>query len=60
MSLSGQNNHFNTFFIDGANNTDTKGLSANGMNGGQTGSPPISIEAIEEINVLQAPSDKIL
>lgn len=55
MSLAGQNNRFNAFFIDGASNTDIRGLAANGMNGGQTGSPPISIEAIEEINVLQAP-----
>jgi hypothetical protein len=27
------------------------------MNGGQTGSPPISIEAIEEFNVSLAPYD---
>jgi hypothetical protein len=55
MSLAGQNNRFNAFFIDGANNNDIFGLAANGMNGGQTGAPPISIEAIEEINVLLAP-----
>lgn len=55
MSLAGQNNRFNAFFIDGANNTDMKGLSLNGMNGGQTGSPPISVEALEEINVLLSP-----
>lgn len=55
ISLAGQNNRFNAFFIDGGNGTDIRGLSANGMNGGQTGSPPISIEAIEEIKVLQAP-----
>lgn len=55
ISLAGQNNRFNVFFIDGANNTDIKGLSANGFNGGQTGSPPVSIEAIEEINVSLAP-----
>ena len=51
MSLAGQNNRFNAFFIDGANNNDIQGISVNGMNGGQTGSPPISIEAIEELNV---------
>lgn len=55
MSLAGQNNRFNAFFIDGANNTDMRGLSVSGMNGGQTGSPPISIEALEEINVLLSP-----
>ncbi|MEO7984102.1 MAG: carboxypeptidase regulatory-like domain-containing protein, partial [Bacteroidota bacterium] len=57
MSLAGQNNRFNAFFIDGANNNDILGLSANGTNGGQTGSPPVSIEAIEEIKVLLAPYD---
>ncbi|HJW28814.1 MAG TPA: hypothetical protein VJ508_06130, partial [Saprospiraceae bacterium] len=34
-----------------------KGLAVNGMNGGQTGSPPISIEALEEVNVLLTPYD---
>src|SRR5204862_875496 len=55
MSLAGQNNRFNSFFIDGANNNDIQGISVNGMNGGQTGSPPVSIEAIEELNVSVAP-----
>ncbi len=57
MSFVGQNNRFNSFFIDGANNNDILGNSVNGMNGGQTGSPPISIEAIEEFNVSLAPYD---
>jgi hypothetical protein len=57
MSLAAQNNRFNAFFIDGANSSDVQGLAVNGMNGGQTGSPPISIDAIEEINVLLSPYD---
>jgi len=57
MSLAGQNNRFNAFFIDGANNNDIQGNSVNGMNGGQTGSPPVSIEAIEELSVSLAPYD---
>lgn len=57
ISLAGQNNRFNAFFIDGANNNDILGLAVNGTNGGQTGSPPISIEAIEQIKVLLAPYD---
>ena len=57
MSFAGQNNRFNAFFIDGANNNDILGISVNGMNGGQTGSPPISMEAIEEFNVSLAPYD---
>ncbi len=57
ISLAGQNSRFNAFFIDGANNNDILGLSQSGANGGQTGSPPISMEAIEEIKVLLAPYD---
>jgi hypothetical protein len=57
ISLAGQNNRFNAFFIDGANNNDISGLAVSGMNGGQTGSPPISMEAIDEINVLLTPYD---
>ena len=57
ISLAGQNNRFNSFFIDGANNNDIGGTAVNGMNGGQTGSPSVSMEAIEEINVLLAPYD---
>ena len=57
MSFAGQNNRFNAFFIDGANNNDIQGISVSGMNGGQTGSPPVSIEAIEEFNVSLAPYD---
>jgi len=57
ISLAGQNNRFNSFFIDGANNNDISGVAVTGMNGGQTGSPPVSIEAVEEINVLLSPYD---
>ena len=55
MSLAGQNNRFNALFIDGANNNDIQGISVSGVNGGQTGSPPVSIEAIEELTVSLAP-----
>lgn len=57
MSLAGQNNRFNALFIDGANNNDIQGTSVSGVNGGQTGSPPISMEAIEELSVSLAPYD---
>jgi outer membrane receptor for ferrienterochelin and colicin len=57
ISLAGQNNKFNAFFIDGANNNDMLGLAPSGINGGQTASPPVSIEAIEEITVLLSPFD---
>jgi outer membrane receptor for ferrienterochelin and colicin len=57
ISLAGQNNKYNAFFIDGSNTNDMLGLANNGSAGGRTGSPPISIEAIEEIKVLQSPYD---
>lgn len=57
ISLAGQNNRFNAFFIDGASVTDILGLAPSGTNGGQTGSAPISIEAIDDIKVLIAPYD---
>src|SRR4030095_7831262 len=55
MSFAGQNNKYNAFYIDGSNNNDILGIALSGTNGGQTASPPISIEAIEEINVSLAP-----
>jgi hypothetical protein len=57
ISLAGQNNKYNAFFIDGSNTNDILGLANSGTAGGQTGSPPISMEAIEEIKVLQSPYD---
>lgn len=57
MSLAGQNNKYNSFFIDGSNNNDMLGTALSGTNSGQTGSPPISIEALEEIKVLLSPYD---
>src|SRR4029078_2847814 len=40
-----------------ANNSDIQGNSITGMNGGQSGVSPVSIESIEEINISQAPYD---
>ena len=57
MSLAGTNNKYNAFFIDGSNNNDMLGTALNGTNSGQTGSPPISIEALEEIKVVLSPYD---
>lgn len=57
ISVAGQNNRYNQFMIDGANNNDNFGLSASGTNGGQTGAPPISIDAIESIQIGISPYD---
>ena len=57
MSFAGSNNKYNSFQIDGVVNNDVFGLSSSGTNGGQTGANPISLEAIEEIQVVIAPYD---
>ena len=48
VSIAGQNNRFNSFYIDGAVNNDQFGLSASGTNGGQAGVGPISIDAVDQ------------
>ncbi len=57
ISFAGANNRYNSFQIDGAVANDSFGLAASGTNGGQTGSNPISLDAIEEIQVVVAPFD---
>nr|WP_169932373.1 carboxypeptidase regulatory-like domain-containing protein [Nonlabens sp. Ci31] len=57
ISIAGQNNRYNSIFIDGAVNNDVFGLAGSGTNGGQIGVNPISIDAIESIQVNVAPFD---
>ena len=57
ISIAGQNNRYNGFYIDGAVNNDVFGLSNSGTNGGQTGAPPISIDAIDQFQVIVSPFD---
>ena len=57
ISFAGSNNRYNSFQIDGAVSNDTFGLSGSGTNGGQTGANPISLDAIDEIQVVVAPFD---
>jgi outer membrane receptor protein involved in Fe transport len=57
ISFSGQNNRYNQFSIDGANASDGFGLASNGANGGQANLNPISIEAIQEIQLVLSPYD---
>ncbi|MFC4261841.1 carboxypeptidase regulatory-like domain-containing protein [Ferruginibacter yonginensis] len=51
ISLGGQNNRYNSFLIDGAVNNDVFGLSDQGTNGGRAGTPPISIDAVDQLVV---------
>ncbi len=60
ISLAGQNNRYNSFYIDGAVNNDVFGLAASGTNGGQSGIAPISIDAIDQFQVVISPYDPSL
>ena len=57
ISLAGQNNRYNSIYIDGAVSNDVFGLAGSGTNGGQTGVNPISIDAIEQFQISVAPFD---
>jgi outer membrane receptor for ferrienterochelin and colicin len=57
ISIAGQHNEANGLFIDGLVNNDVFGLAAQGTNGGQTGAPPISFDAIEQLQIAISPFD---
>lgn len=57
ISVAGQNNRYNSIFIDGAVSNDVFGLAAQGTDGGQTGASPISIDAIEQFEIDISPFD---
>lgn len=57
IAIAGQNNRYNSFYIDGAVNNDVFGLAASGTNGGQTSAAPISIDAIDQFQVVISPYD---
>jgi hypothetical protein len=55
LNIGGRSSQYNNITVDGANFNNSFGLS--GTLGGQTGSEPISLEAIEQIQVSVAPYD---
>ena len=57
LSFAGQSNRYNQFSVDGANSSDAFGLGSSGTNGGQANVNPISIEAIQEIQIVLSPYD---
>ncbi|MCY4778950.1 carboxypeptidase regulatory-like domain-containing protein [Sphingobacterium sp. UT-1RO-CII-1] len=59
-SFGGTNNRYNNITIDGAVNNDVFGLAGSGTPGGQAGTQPISLDAIQEIQVVLAPYDVTL
>jgi hypothetical protein len=57
-SFAGTSGRFNNISIDGAVNNDVFGLGGTGGTpGGQTGTQPISLDAIDQIQVVIAPYD---
>ncbi|WP_442590470.1 TonB-dependent receptor [Pedobacter sp. AW31-3R] len=62
LSFGGRNNRFNNIQIDGSQNNDIMGYgvgggTTTGAPGGQAGTQPISLDAIDEIQVVLAPFD---
>jgi hypothetical protein len=57
ISVAGRNNRYNNMQIDGAINNDVFGLAASGTPGGQTSTQPISLDAIQEIQLVVSPYD---
>lgn len=55
--IGAQNSRFNTILIDGGVNNDLFGLSSSGTPGGTSGAKPISLEALQEFQILVAPFD---
>jgi hypothetical protein len=56
-SVSNRNNRYNNLQIDGTQYNDIFGLGSTGAPGGQTGTNPISVDAIQEFQVVIAPYD---
>ena len=57
VSVAGRNNRYNNVQIDGAINNDLFGLAASGTPGGQTETQPISLDAIQELQLVVSPYD---
>jgi hypothetical protein len=56
-SIAGKANRLNNIQIDGAVNNDVFGVGESGTPGGQGNAKPITLEAIEEFQILVAPFD---
>ena len=57
LSVAGRNNRYNNVQIDGAVNNDVFGLAPSGTPGGTTEAQPISLDAIQELQLVVAPYD---
>lgn len=56
-NVAGRNSKYNNIQVDGAVLNDVFGLPANGTPGGQAGTQPISLDAIQEFQVAISPYD---
>ena len=56
-AAAGRNNRFNNIQIDGVQYNDLFGLGSSGTPGGQASTQPISLDALQEFQVLIAPYD---
>lgn len=57
LQAAGRSNRYNNIQIDGTQYNDLFGLGSSGAPGGQTGTNPISLDAISEFQVVVAPYD---
>ncbi len=57
LSVAGRNTRYNNIQIDGAVNNDLFGLADSGTPGGQAETQPVSIDAIQELQLVVAPYD---
>ncbi len=57
ITIAGANNRYNSFQIDGMVSNDVFGLTSSGTNGGQSGANPISMDAIDQIQISVSPFD---
>lgn len=57
LQAAGRSNRYNNIQIDGTQYNDLFGLGSSGTPGGQAGTNPISLDAIQEFQVLIAPYD---
>ena len=57
LSIAGRHNRYNNMQIDGAVNNDLFGLADTGTPGGQTGTQPVSLDAIQEVQIVISPYD---
>lgn len=57
FAVAGRSSRYNNVQIDGAQNNDLFGLGSTGTPGGQAEAAPISLEAVQEFQIVMAPYD---